>query len=369
MENDNKRVLVIANDFTTIMHFRLELLERLQKDGYKTILALPNNDKNVEFDKVVTKRIDIPMSRFGTNPINEYKTYKALRKVIRSEKPDIVLTYTAKPNIYGGLAASAEKVPYIATVTGLGSNFDKENLVSKVMIQLQKAAFMKAKKVFFQNEQNMETLHNHGIALNNYGMVPGPGVNLSTNSFEPMPNNAKTIFLSAARVRKDKGYDELFAVIRRFHDDRIPAEFHVIGWYEDDNYKPIVEEMQEKYGVHFHDFVPHEQMHNYITMCDCLVHPSHHEGMSNVILEAAATGRPCIASDICGCREPIKDGETGFLFKASDADDLYQKMIEFVNCPGDQRAEMGKRARELMELSFDRNLVISTYINEINRED
>ncbi len=347
----------------------MELLERLQKDGYVTILALPANDKNIEFDKVVTKRIDIPMSRFGTNPIKEYKAYKAIRKVIHSEKPDIVLTYTAKPNIYGGLAASAEKVPCIATVTGLGSNFDKNNLVSRIMVRLEKAAFKNAKKVFFQNEQNMETLHGYGIALNNYGIVPGSGVNLSTNSFELMPNNEKTVFLSAARVRKDKGYDELFDVIRRFYDEKIPAEFHVIGWYEEDTYKPVVEEMQDKYGVFFHDFVPHDQMHQYIAMCDCLVHPSHHEGMSNVILEAAATGRPCIASNICGCREPIKDGETGFLFRVADKEDLYEKMISFVNCDKSKRDKMGIQARELMEQYFDREIVVNEYINEINREN
>ncbi len=369
MDNGKKRVLIAANDFTTIMHFRRELLERLKKDGYETVLALPENEKNSQFDGLVTKRISIPMSRFGTNPLKEYKTYRALRKVIRAEKPDVVLTYTAKPNIYGGLAASAEKVPYIVTVTGLGSNFERDNLISKIMIRLEKAAFKNARKVFFQNEQNKEILHKHGIALNNWGMVPGSGVNLTMNGFEPMPDNEKTSFLAAARVRRDKGYDELFEVVRRFHEEGIPAEFHIIGWYEEDAYKPIVEDMQEKYGVHFYDFVPHEQMHGHIAACDCLVQPSHHEGMSNVILEAAATGRPCIASDICGCREPIKDGQTGYLFKVTDADDLYAKMLAFVNLEKDKRAQMGARAREFMKSSFDREDVVNTYIEEINRAE
>lgn len=366
MNDDKKKVLIVANDFTTIMHFRLELLERLQKDGFDTILAIPNNDKNAEFDRVITKRVDIPMSRFGTNPIKEYKTYKAIRKVIRSEKPDIVLTYTAKPNIYGGLAASAENVPYIVTVTGLGSNFNKNNLISKIMIRLEKAAFNNSKKVFFQNEQNMKTLHSHGIALKNYGMVPGSGVNLSMNSFEPYPSNGRIKFLTAARIRQDKGYDELFQVIKRFYSEGISAEFHIIGWYEEDSYKDIVADLQDNYGVIFHDFIPHDRMHQYIASCDCLVQPSHHEGMSNIILEAAASGRPCIASNINGCKEPVIDGVSGYLFEVKNAEDLYKKMLMYMRLDREKKAEMGRKARELMEHSFDRSIVVQIYIDEIN---
>lgn len=362
-----KKVLIVANDFTSIHHFRMELLERLHNDGNEVILAIPEDEKNVAFKEVVTKIVSIPLSRFGINPVMEFKTYRAICKVIHAEKPDIVFTYTAKPNIYGGLAASAENVPYIATVTGLGSNFDKQNIISKVMIQLEKAAFKNAKKVFFQNKLNMSVLHEHGIALNNSELVPGSGVNLTMNTFEPYFKNEKTKFLTAARIRQDKGYDELFYVIKRFHDEGIPAEFHIIGWYEEESYKDIVKDLQENYGVFFYNFIPHDQMHQYIASCDCLVQPSHHEGMSNIILEAAATGRPCIVSNISGCREPVKNGETGYLFEVKNAEDLYKKMQMFMKVDRGKRAEMGIKAREFMEHSFDRNLVVQTYINEVNR--
>ena len=362
-----KKVLIVANDFTTIHHFRMELLQRLQADGHEVVLALPEDEKNEAFRPLVTKLVSIPLSRFGTNPLADYKTYRALRGLIRAEQPEAVVTFTAKPNIYGGLAASKEKVPYFPTVTGLGKNFEDKNLISKIMVALQKAAFKNAKTVFFQNEKNREILQSHGIARDNSKMIPGSGVNLTMNRFEPLPENEKTVFLSAARIRQDKGYDELFAVIRRFRAEEIPAEFHVIGWYEDESYKATVEEMQEKFGVKFYDFIPHDQMHRYIADCDCLVQPSHHEGMSNVILEAAATGRPCIASDIHGCKEAVRDGETGYLFEVKNADDLYQKMKQFIHVDQDTRAQMGRNARQFMEQCFDRNTVVQAYIDEINR--
>lgn len=362
-----RRVLIVANDFTAIHHFRMELLERLHNDGYPVILVMPEDEKNAAFLPIVSKLVTIPLSRFGTNPLMEFKTYKAIRRVIRKEKPDVVLTYTAKPNIYGGLAVAAEKIPYISTVTGLGSNFDKQNIISKIMIKLEKKAFKNAKTVFFQNELNMSILHKHGIAINNSKLVSGSGVNLIANSYESYPENKKIIFLAAARIRKDKGYDELFSVIKRFYNEQIPAEFHIIGWYEEDAYKEIVEDMQNNFGVHFYNYIPHDQMHKYISLCDCLVQPSHHEGMSNIILEAAATGRPCIVSNIHGCKEAVKDEETGYLFEVKSSDDLYKKMKKFMVLDKQSREEMGRRARAFMEQSFDRNQVVQTYINEINQ--
>ncbi len=361
-----KRVLIVANDFTTIHHFRMELLERLHESGFETVLVLPEDEKNQVFLPVITKLVTIPLSRFGTNPLSEYKTYRAIRKAIRTEKPDVVLTYTAKPNIYGGLAASKEKVAYISTVTGLGSNFDKENLISKIMIRMERAAFKNASKVYFQNELNRSILQKHGIALQNSELIAGSGVNLKMNSYEPYPENEPVKFLAAARIRQDKGYDELFSVIQRLHEEGIPAEFHIIGWYEEESYKEIVEDLKKNYGVFFYDFIPHDQMHKYISMCDCLIQPSHHEGMSNIILEAAATGRPCIVSDINGCKEAVKDNETGFLFEVKNAVDLYEKVKAFMDTDRETRAEMGKKAREFMEQSFDRDHVVQTYINEIN---
>lgn len=362
-----KNILIIANDFTTIHHFRMELLEAMLRMKWKVTLALPDDKRNEVIEKTGVNVRPISLSRFGTNPLQDIRTMIECRRLIRELHPEFVLTYTAKPNIYGGLAASLEKVPYAVTVTGLGLNFDKGNLISKIMLYLQKLAFRKAQKVFFQNSRNMEMLQSHGIAISNAELIPGSGVNLTSNAFEDYPQHDRVSFLSIARIRHDKGYDELFEVIRKCRQQNIPADFHIIGWYEDEHYKPVVEELQKDFDVHFYEYVPHDEMHSYIANCDCLIQPSHHEGMSNVILEAAATGRPCIVSDIPGCREGVIDNESGFLFKVKDAADLYYKTILFVNTDRSTRAHMGTCARSHMEKVFDRENVVELYINQIEQ--
>lgn len=361
----NKKVLIVANDFTTIHHFRMELLDSLQVRGYQVTVALPEDDRNRCFTEVGCQVQTIPMSRFGTNPLADMKTMLSIRRVIRQLHPVAVLTYTAKANIYGSMAAALERVPCICTVTGLGINFAKGNFVSKIMLMLHKFGLRKAQRVFFQNESNRDYFVRNGIARRNGQIIPGSGVNLEQNAFATYPDNRPIQFISVARIRQDKGYDELFDAVRRCREAGIAAQFHVVGWYEDERYHPVVEKMRKEYGVLFYDYVPHQQMHSLIAKCDCLIQPSHHEGMSNVILEAAASGRPCIVSDISGCREGIRDGETGFLFRVKDSEDLYAKIHTFVALPRERRAEMGKHARQYMESHFDRQLVIQHYVKEI----
>lgn len=362
---ENTKVLVIANDYTTLYNFRLELLKRMISEGYDVTLALPHDDRNKVFEELGCKTVDIPLSRFGTNPVADMKTTSVLYKLIKNIKPHAVLTYTAKANIYGGLAARLSHVPYVANVTGLGANFEKQNLIAKVMLILQKIAYKKARVVFFQNSSNKELFEQKRIVKGRTHLLPGSGVNLCDNPFEEYPKNEITKFITVARIRQDKGYDELFEVIRRLGKNGIPAEFHIVGWYEDEKYKPTVDEMTDKYGVHFYENMPHERVHGLITACDCLLQPSHHEGMSNVVLETASAGRLCIASDIPGCREGVDDGVTGYLFEVKNADDLYDKTVKLISIPFDEREKMARAAREKMEKQFDRNIVVETYINEI----
>ncbi len=197
-------------------------------------------------------------------------------------------------------------------------------------------------------------------------VLPGSGVNLEQNPFEPYPPEAnpdgserKLKFITIARIRQDKGYDELFEAIRKLDG---AAEFHIVGWYEEEQYKPIVEEMMAKYGVKFYENMPHEKIHGLIKECDCLIHPSHHEGMSNVILEAASAGRPCIVSDIPGCREGVDDCLSGLTFTVKDAYSLAQVITQFNEFSYLARQTMAMAARKKMEQQFDRRLVIKEYL-------
>ena len=363
----DKRILVISNDFTTIWHFRSELMQRLVEDGYDVTVALPNDERNVRLSDIGCRIEDLSLSRFGTNPITDLKTLMSILRIIRKIKPQMVLTYTAKPNIYGGIAARLKRIPYVANVTGLGSNFQKKSVIGSIMLSLQRIAYKKADTVFFQNQSNLEFFKNKKVVRSNCELLPGSGVNLQENPFEEYPEHQILKYVTIARIRRDKGYDELFELIRRVSENNIPAEFHVVGWYEDDSYRDVVEEMMRDHGVIFHENMPHDQVHALITSCDCLIQPSHHEGMSNVVLETAATGRPCIVSDIPGCREGVENEVTGYCFTVKDSRDLYDKFVRMNGLSYEERAAMGKAARKKMEKEFDRNIVIEKYIEKIKK--
>lgn len=357
----SKRVLMVVNDFTTIYNFRIELVEYFIKMGVEVYIALPFDERNGKLTSTGANVVEIKINRFGTNPIEDFKTTLQLRKIIKDIKPDIVFTYTAKPNIYGGLACRITKTPYVANVTGLGANFEKQNVIAKIMLVLQKIAYKKAKMVFFQNSSNMNFFVAKKVVTKNYGLLPGSGVNLNTNPFEEYPKNDITKFITIARVRKDKGYDELFYAINKAIENGLKAEFHIVGWYEDDEYKAKVEAFESYDNVIFYNGVEHEAVHKLLTSCDCLIHPSHHEGMSNVVLEAAACGRASIVSSIPGCVEGVNDQETGFYFEVKDAEKLYEKIEKFCNLTDLEKATMGKLAREKVEKEFDRQIIIDKY--------
>ncbi len=357
----SKRVLMVVNDFTTIYNFRIELVEHFIKMGLEVYIALPFDERNVKLTSAGANVVEIKINRFGTNPIEDFKTTLQLRKIIKNIKPDIVFTYTAKPNIYGGLACRITKTPYVANVTGLGANFEKQNVIAKIMLALQKIAYKKAKAVFFQNSSNMNFFIEKKVVTKNYGLLPGSGVNLNTNPFEAYPKNSVTKFITIARVRKDKGYDELFYAINKAIENNLKAEFHIVGWYEDDEYKLKVEAFENHDNVIFYNGVEHEVVHKLLTSCDCLIHPSHHEGMSNVVLEAAACGRASIVSNIPGCVEGVNDQETGYYFTVKDAGELYEKIEKFCSLTNKEKAMMGKMAREKVEKEFDRQFIIDKY--------
>jgi len=200
----------------------------------------------------------------------------------------------------------------------------------------------------------------------NVALLPGSGVNLSLHELEPYaPDGGVVRFITVSRLRQDKGFDELFAAIRSVCAVRDDVEFHIVGWYEDETYRDVVLEMQEHYPVTMHGSVSQERVHDLIAQSHCLIHPSHHEGMANVLLESSAAGVPSLASDIPGCREAIDDGVTGFVVPVRDAAALASRIERFADLPWAERHEMGLAARRKMEAEFDRKQVVERYVEEI----
>jgi galacturonosyltransferase len=362
------RVLVFANHNSTLFNFRRELLSRLVAEQYSVTVALPAHERNQAFKDLGCDVIEIPLSRFGTNPVRELSTQRSFLKVLRNVSPDVVLTYTAKPNIYGGLAAQFCGVPYISTVTGLGAAFQTESLVRRITSLLQRWAYRRASRVFFQNADNLDTFQRIGVVQAQGSVLPGSGVNLELHRLEPYaPDDGLTRFVTVARIRSDKGFDELFEVIKRVCARRSDVEFHIVGWYEDDSYRDAVSEIAADHPVVVHGSVSPERVHEILSQSHALIHPTHHEGMANAVLEAAATGIPCLATNIPGCREAIKDGVTGLLYPVRQADALEAAVMRFLELSWDERRAMGLAGHHKMASEFDREGVVDQYLGEIRR--
>ena len=360
------RILILANDNSTIYNFRRELLSRLIFENYEVIISVPKHKRNLEFEKIGCKIDEIVMSRSGKNPLKEMALMNSYKKQFKRINPDLVLTYTAKPNIYGSLVCQKLNIPYINNITGLGSNFQNENLIKKIMLLLQKKAYKSSRMVFFQNASNKKYFQDINIVGTKTALLPGSGVNLELHKYEQFPQFDNVIrFIFVSRIRKDKGIEELFNAIKLSVNNYKNIEFHIVGWYEDENYKGTINKMINEYPVIYHGNQSQEKVHELITNSHCLVHPSYHEGMANVLLEAAAAGRPCMASNIPGCKEAIDNGVTGYLFDVQSADSLANAIIKFMKLNHEERERMGWLGRKKMEIEFDRKIVINSYVDII----
>ena len=354
----NKRILVLANNDVGLYRFRKDLLAALLDAGHEVYISLPDGDFVPELVQLGCCFIDTPIERRGMNPLHDSKLFQQYRAMLKEVKPDLVLTYTIKPNIYGGLACRMAHIPYAVNITGLGSAIENGGWLKKFVLALYKPALKSARVVFFENAGNRDTLVATGVVPNGRDVVlNGAGVNLEDYPYQPYPQEGPVRFLFVGRVMHEKGVDELFAAAKRmkrqYGND---VEFHIVGSFEE-AYKPIMDELEQAGVVKYHGY--QSDMKPFYAMASCIVLPSYHEGMSNVLLEGAATGRALITSDISGCREAVENGVSGYLCPTKDADALCDAMQRFVELPESWRAEMGRRGRMRMEQKFSKTAVVA----------
>ena len=358
------KILILANSSGGLYDFRGEVLKRLVDNSYEVVVSLPDNTKVLEIEKLGCRVVSTFLNRRGVNPKEDLKLLKSYKKLIKEEKPDLVLTYTIKPNIYGGNACSRLGVPYISTITGLGSAFQWGGLKKKLIVMMYKIGLKKCNCVFFQNKGNLEIFEQLGIKGKDSQLVNGSGVNLNKHVFEIYPDHDDTTnFLYIGRIMKEKGSDELLYAARKLKEKYAEKVSVTALGYSEEDYEDKLKEAQTK---GFMKVIPFQKdVHPYIKEADAIVMPSYHEGMSNVILEASSTGRPVLASDISGCREGVDDGITGYLFKPKSEEALYTSMDRFMSLSTEDRASMGRAARLKMEREFDREKVADTYLTKI----
>jgi galacturonosyltransferase len=350
-----KKFLVLANNSDGLYGFRKELLSALNEKG-QVYTSVPNNERFEELEQLGCHIIETPIDRRGINPVTDLKLFARYWKLLRREKPDMVITYTIKPNIYGGMACRMLGVPYAVNITGLGTAFQKEGLLKNLVTFLYRTALKMAKVVFFENSGNRQVFLEEGIvAEDKTCLLSGAGVNLEHYAYTSYPEGKGTQFLFVGRVMKEKGIEELFAAMERLRAEGADCCLDVLGGYEE-NYAETIRRYEEQGWLHYHGYVT--DVRPYIEKAHCFVLPSYHEGMANTNLECAAMGRPLITSNIPGCKEAVLDGVSGLLCEPQDADSLYEAMKYFLSLPTNIRAQMGKAGRKHMEDTFDKKKVV-----------
>ena len=356
------RILIATNHSYMFYRFRKELVEALMQE-HEVILSTPFVGHEDDLQAMGLRCIDTEIDRRSINPFKDMKLLKTYRKMLDEIQPDLVITYSIKPNIYMGSACKAKGIPYVTNVQGLGTAFEKPVLSSVVSV-MYRSALRKAKTVFFENEENAQFfLHKTIISAQQMKVLPGAGINLDEYPYVPMQDDGVCSFLFVGRIMKEKGVDEFFAAAKTVKAELgEKVAFDVVGFYED-AYKGTVDQLVADGVINFHGF--QTDVHPFYEAADCVVLPSYHEGMSNVLLEGAASGRPLITSDIPGCREAVEDGVSGYLCPAKDADALYEAMRRFVELPENCRGELGRRGRERMEQRFSKTAVVAETIKHL----
>lgn len=355
-------IMMIANDTNFAWNLRREILAAFVEKGHQVSLVAQILNFQDNFRELGVKVISADTGRQGTNPIHDMGLFFHYCRLIRREKPDIVFTNNIKPNVYAGLACQLCKTKYVPNITGLGTPVENPGKLQNLTIQMYKMGVRKASSIFFQNQENVDFFRSHGMMPQNAKVVllPGSGVNLETHPLLPWPEGP-IHFLFAARIMKEKGIDLFLAAAHQFASKDVI--FDICGQCDDPHYKELLENDPT---VVYHGL--QKDMTPYYAQCSCFLYPSYYpEGMSNVLLEAAANGRPVIAADRSGCRETLEDGKTGFLVPVNNEKAVLDAVSSFLSLGYEKMRDMGIAGRSKVEKEFNREIVVQKYLDEVKK--
>ncbi|MDT2848679.1 glycosyltransferase family 4 protein [Vagococcus carniphilus] len=360
----NRRILILANHDLVIYNFRKELIQKLISEKYEVYISSPNGKRIDELVSMGCQFCELEnIDRHGKNPIKEIKLLMEYKKLVKAVNPLCVLTYTIKPNIFGSIAARKYGIPCLSNITGLGSAVEKKSFLQFLTIRMYKYAFKDIDTVFFQNEENLTFFLDRQILTDSFELLPGSGVNIEHFNYLKYPDDDVVRFVFISRIMKEKGI-ELYLQAAKIIKNKYPnTEFHICGFCEE-RYEKILEDYHKKGYIIYHGMV--DDIKNVLKDTHCTIHPTYYpEGLSNVLLESSACGRPIITTDRSGCREVVTN-KNGFLIKENSSEDLIEKIILFLSLNFKEKRKMGENGRELIEREFNREIVVNEYIKKIN---
>ena len=359
-----KTILVLSNHPTWTYKLRGEILEALVRAGYRVVVAVGYGSEVEKLKEIGCEHINIPYNRRSINPFKEVRLFLSYNKLVKQVRPQAVLTYTIKPNLYGAFICKKLRIPCLVNITGLGSALEKSGLIQSFFLLLYRYIFKEVYKVFLQNVYNQKLFISKGIVHGNDILLPGSGVNLEKFNPLPYPSSENVEFAFICRILKAKGIEQYLAAARFLKEKYPQTKFHICGFCDQD-YMSMIKESEKRGEVIFHGMV--EDTREIYKYTHCTVLPSwYSEGMNNVLLESAACARPIITTNRPGCGEIVDDGLNGFVVKAQDKDDLIRQMEKFILLSDTAKEKMGLAGRHKVEKQFDRRIVVEKYLEAIN---
>lgn len=358
------KIIIVTNTSWNIYNFRLPLVRHLKAMGHTVHAAAPNDEYSQLLAEEIEKLHYISLNRKGTNPFEDYKLYRDLKKLYKQTQPDLIIHYTIKPNIYGTLAAKACKIPCINNVTGLGTVFLHNNISNTIAKKLYAYSFQFAEKVIFQNNDDLELFVKEKLcAAETATVIPGSGVDV--NHFIQNKTEPKSTFTFAfvGRLLFDKGVVELIEAIRLLKKESINFNFLIAGKVETEAKLGVNEDtisQWEKEGlVDYRGIV--KDIKSFLGEVDCVVLPSYREGNPRALLEAASMSLPMVATNVTGCKEVVVNGENGYLCEVKNSDSLALALKKIVSLPLNEYLSFGKMGRERVVNHFSEEIIIKKY--------
>lgn len=358
------KVLISSITDSGVFRVRKELICILLQEGHDVVVVAPESGMSKPIIDLGCTFVPIKVDAHGLNPLKDARVIWDYWKTLKKVRPDVVLTFTIKPNLYCGFICHIMKIPQVMNITGFGT-LAYPGIKQGILVNMYRVVAKKVKLIFFQNQSNLRQFRDWHIASESqYHLLPGSGVNLSQFVATPYPSDNKGVhFLFISRILKEKGIDNYLEAAKIIKGRHSETYFHILGNAEN-GYESLIEK-----GVKEGDVIYHGRVSNVVDfhrMSHCTILPSYYpEGICNVLLEAAASGRPVITTDHPGCRETVENGETGYLVRPNDTKDLVEKIEMFLKLTNDERALMGQKGRRKMEREFDRQIVVDAYMEVV----
>lgn len=362
------RIAVVLNTSWNIYNFRMSLVRTLLAQGHEVHTIAPKDDFTSLLEESGCIHHNIRMDSRGANPVKDAALIAELYFTYRKVRPDIILHYTIKPNVYGTLAATMLGIPVINNVCGLGTVFLKDNLISAVAIFLYKISFCFAHKVFFQNPEDLKLFVNKKMVRSGaVDLVPGSGIDLHKFPKLPFARNKTFTFLLISRLITDKGIYDYIDAVKSLKKEGFNARFQILGAMDPEHKRGIkthvIRKWIESNIIEYLGTTP--DVKKFIERADCVVLPSYREGTPRTLLEAASSGKPIIATDVPGCNHVVVNNYNGYLCNKKDPADLALKMKQLAACGDAKLAELGQNGRLKMEAEYNESLVINKYLHAL----